>query len=218
MGKISFLITISILIIAKSSMAQVTGTFTDLRDKKVYNTVIIGTQTWMAENLKFDTNSSGDINGTDCWCDSIINEKGQTYGCLYTYDAATKYACPSGWKLPSDSEWKILIDYLGGEKNAGDKLKSTTAWGEDTMITNSSGFTALPGGSGEKDMLGRVTNPNYGLEGCWWTSTTDKNYNIYYIAMSLSDGTYGRSVYRAPCVGCIFSVRCIKDFKIPTKR
>jgi uncharacterized protein (TIGR02145 family) len=182
------LMAIAVLFIATSSVAQVTGTFTDSRDGKAYKTVTIGTQTWMAENLNFNTNFSGNINGTDSWCNTI-DDMCVTYGRLYTYEAAKKYACPSGWHLPSDADWKTLIDFLGGEKIAGNKLKSTTAWKiseKDTAITNSSGFTALPGGWGQEGMLNskKVTFSFPGTEGCWWSSTPDPNSNIYYRCMS----------------------------------
>lgn len=205
----SLIMIVAILIIAMNSIAQTFGTFTDSRGSGIiYKTVKIGIQTWMAENLKFNTNYLGDINGTDCWCNTIADE-GVTYGCLYTYYAAKNYACPRGWKLPSETDWNILIDYLGGEEIAGDKLKDK-AWA-DTVSANSSGFTALPGGSGQKDVLNSVINVSFGSEGYWWTSTPDKNFNIYYIGMSTSDGSYGRSIYKGRCTGGIFSVRCIKE-------
>lgn len=102
--------TIAILTIAIHSVAQEMGKLTDSRDGHTYKTVVIGKQVWMAENLNFNTANS--------WCN-----KCETYGRLYTYDAALK-ACPSGWHLPTDSEWATLTNYTGGENLCKFQLKS----------------------------------------------------------------------------------------------
>ncbi|MEI6696059.1 MAG: fibrobacter succinogenes major paralogous domain-containing protein [Bacteroidota bacterium] len=156
------LITVAIIIIAMSSVAQQTGTFTDSRDGKTYKTVKIGTQTWMAENLSYKAMS-------ECWAydNKLINVA--KYGYLYSWKSA-KGACPSGWHLPSDAEWTALITYLGGEFLAGKKLKSTSGWDNEEdgngNGTNTSRFSALPGG-------GRVSEGKFvevGNDGGWWSS------------------------------------------------
>jgi uncharacterized protein (TIGR02145 family) len=152
------LITVAI-IIAMSSVAQQTGTFTDSRDGKTYKKVKIGTQTWMAENLSYKATS-------ECWAYGKNQGNVTKYGYLYSWESA-KGACPTGWHLPSDSEWTELITYLGGEYLAGKKLKSTSGWDDDGNGTNTSRFSALPGG-------GRVSDGKFvevGNDGAWWSFT-----------------------------------------------
>lgn len=137
----SFLTTIVILAISFCLVAQPTGTFTDPRDGKVYKTVKIGTQTWMAENLDFKAESG-------CWAYNNDQNNVKTYGYLYNWKTAKK-VCPSGWHLPSKDEWSALLTYFGGEESAGDKLKEagTVHWQKPvSAATNESGFTAIPGG------------------------------------------------------------------------
>ncbi len=181
---------IAILIIAMSSKAQVKKTvtakqidktsqvdltvgpvtFTDARDGKIYKTVKIGTQTWMAENLAFKP-------GTGCrvYNDDVSNVA--TYGYLYNWGTA-KTICPSGWHLPSEAEWRMLTTYLGGDTVAGGKLKETgtTHWKSPNIgATNTSGFRALPGGIYRND---NGTYANIGVYGQWW-STTETNIRLY---------------------------------------
>jgi uncharacterized protein (TIGR02145 family) len=100
----SLLITFAILIIALNSLAQLSGTITDSRDNKVYKTIKIGTQTWMAENLAYQASDGG-------WM--YKDQSNLAYGYLYTWETA-KNSCPLGWHLPSKAEWEILATYLGG--------------------------------------------------------------------------------------------------------
>ncbi len=159
----------------KSPSTQGAGTFADPRDGKIYKTVKIGTQTWMAENLAFKA-----VNG----CLAYDTKEGNvtTYGYLYNWETA-KNACPSGWHLPSDDEWLALASYFGDKElaisraksNAGyssynitNKLKSPILWEpSDTASTNETSFTALPGGHHS------VKNgfENIGYYGEWWSST-----------------------------------------------
>ena len=92
------------LLLSGFLFAQKDSSFVDSRDGKVYKTVKIGTQTWMAQNLNYTMVNSS------CYNDSNVNCK--TYGRLYTW-AAAKTACPKGWHLPSDTEWSILETYSG---------------------------------------------------------------------------------------------------------
>ena len=106
-------------------------TFTDPRDGKKYKSAKIGKQTWMAQNL--------DYHGEDgylglCYGDEPKKkikkpENCKKYGRLYDWNEAKK-ACPKGWHLPSDKEWQTLVDFAGGEKVAGKKLKSKSGWSE----------------------------------------------------------------------------------------
>lgn len=124
--KIYFLAMV-ILTFATGLFSQESGSFTDSRDGKIYKTVKIGTQTWMAENLAFKI----DIG---CWAYDNDQNNVSTYGYLYTWSTA-KNVCPSGWHLPSVNEWDKLFSSMGGTGVAGGKLKE-----------KASGFTALLGG------------------------------------------------------------------------
>ena len=173
------------------------GTFTDSRDGKVYKTVKIGTQTWMAENLAYKTSGG-------CWANNNDKKNIVKYGYLYTWETA-KNACPSGWHLPSDVEWTTLINYLGGIDVAGGKLKATSGWGEKGNGSDESGFSALPGGSYNSEE-GFAIN----LNAIWWTSTEkDANYAwpryLNENDKRINKGAFGESKQDG------LSVRCIKD-------
>ena len=135
---------------------------TDTRDGKTYNTVLIDTQCWFAQNLNIGTKVLGSANQTnnsiiEKYCYNDDENYCNTYGGLYQWDEAMQYSttpgvkgiCPTGWHLPTDVEWTTLTTFLGGEDVAGGKLKEagTTHWNSpNTGAINSSGFTALPGG------------------------------------------------------------------------
>jgi len=110
------------------------GSFTDYRDGKTYKTVRIGNQTWMAENLNF--------NNLNSWCNQC-----ETYGRLYNYEAALT-SCPSGWHLPSDDEWSILMSNCGGENVAGGKRQIKGGMGEWDWIETFEYILQLPINSG----------------------------------------------------------------------
>jgi uncharacterized protein (TIGR02145 family) len=164
-----------------------TGTVSDV-ENNVYNTVTIGSQVWMAENLKTTKYNDGTsiplvTDGvawsaltTDayCWYNNDKATYKDTYGALYNWYAVNpatnggKNVCPTGWRVPSDAQWTIMTDFLGGEMGSGGKLKEagTVHWqSPNTGATNETGFTALPGGSRGGDFLGIFTS------GGGWTST-----------------------------------------------
>ena len=140
-----------------------TGTMTD-QDGQVYQTVLIGNQWWMAENLKVKHYRNGDVipkaTGSDEWEDLTVgyycaydnNESNaDIYGYLYNWYAVNdaRNLAPEGWHIPTEEEWQTLIDNLGGVGIAGGKMKETgTAhWASpNDFATNESRFTALPGG------------------------------------------------------------------------
>jgi uncharacterized protein (TIGR02145 family) len=154
-----------------------------------YKTVYIGTQQWMAENLKVTKYSDGSTipnitddtqwqnNTTGAWAyynnDAANNPK---YGKLYNWYAVSKTTngnknvCPTGWHVPTDAEWTVLTDYLGGASVAGGKMKEvgSTNWlYPNTEATNISLFTGLPGGY-------RGYGGSYngiGYYGDWWSSS-----------------------------------------------
>lgn len=184
------------------------GTFTDLRDGHVYKMVTIGTQTWMAENLAYLPVSASAVtvgsedSGNDGKSFYYINDNSK-YGVLYNWHAALT-AAPAGWHLPTDAEWTTLINYLGNESDAGRKMKSTTGWiSPNTGATNSSYFTALPGGA-------RIDNSfnGVGIDGVWWSSTEyDTNSAL---ARTLRKNYIPiDKIYSNKYFG--FSVRCIRN-------
>jgi uncharacterized protein (TIGR02145 family) len=199
------------------------GTMTD-QDGNVYKTIIIGTQTWMAENLRTTKYRNGDAiaNVTDntqwlglttgayCWFNNSDVDKA-TYGALYNWFAASddRNIAPYGWHIPSNDEWLTLINYLGGENIAGSKMKETgsTHWtGPNEGATNQSGFTAL--GVGERDGIDRAFQ--YRFVCCrFWSSTKYDASNAWFNAV-FNYATYcNHSNYLEKPFG--ISVRCIKD-------
>jgi uncharacterized protein (TIGR02145 family) len=200
-------------------------TITDI-DGNVYHSVTIGTQTWMVENLKVTRYRNGDqvpnITDNNAWtklttgatCDYLnMPSNSKMYGKLFNWYAVndSRKIAPAGWHVPTDAEWTILTDYLGGEKVAGGKLKETgtTHWtNPNTDATNESGFSALPGGN-RYDYNYNGTFSLVGVDGIWWSSTESSTYyawgrymyfNYSYVVRDSSNKQGG------------FSVRCVRDF------
>lgn len=198
-------------------------TVTDI-DGNVYKTVTIGTQTWMAENLKTTRYRNGDpisnlidnyqwgntSTGAYCWYENNAANKG-IYGALYNYFAAndSRKLAPAGWHIPTKEEWATLINYLGGESVAGGKMKETgtSYWiSPNSDASNLSGFNALPGGYRQRgtgiflyignNCYFRTSTEGSGYESSWHIMLTNQNANI---ATTYAEKTFG------------FSVRCIKD-------
>ena len=196
------------------------GSITDI-DGNTYKTVTIGTQTWMAENLKVTKYNDGiaipNVTDDTAWselttgalCDyDNTPSNSETYGKLYNWHAVnTEKLCPTGWHVPSDAEWTVLTDYLGGESVAGGKLKETgtTHWASpNTGATNETGFTALPGGS-------RSSNGTFydiGSNGLWWSATVYGASNAWYLYVSSNNSTVRINNISK---GYGFSVRCVRE-------
>lgn len=197
----SLLMIIAALIITMSSVAQTTGILTDSRDRQTYLTISINnplkgtTVIWMVQNLNYKV--------SDSWAYNNDESNRKNLGLLYTWHAA-KQACPSGWHLPSDADWDVLINTFGGKDKAGEALKSTKVWKGNGNGTNRSGFTALPGGS----RLGDGTFGNIG-DYCHWWSSTEGGAGRAWARTILYDGSnvYRDDVYETSG----FSVRCIRD-------
>lgn len=204
-----------------SAMAFTTNPVVTDVDGNVYNTVIIGTQLWMVENLKVTHFRNGDAipNVTDAttwsnlttgaYCDyANTPANSNDYGKIYNFYAVSdsRNICPTGWHVPSDAEWSVLTNYYSGESIAGASLKETgySHWQTPNIgATNVSGFTALPGGY--CDYSGNFQN--IGTDGYWWTSTENGDYDwdrsIDYNSIGVTRGSdYSK-------LG--FSVRCLKD-------
>ncbi len=172
--------------------------FTDSRDGPVYKMVTIGKQTWMAENLAYKANSG-------CWAYDNKEENVAKYGYLYDWETA-KNSCPNGWHLPSDEEWTILTDFLGGISVAGGELKSNTDWSSpNTGATNSKGFAALPGGyrNYSNGAFGSMTYYGY-----WWSSTANDASYAWYRYLDYNNANANR-LNNGMRNG--FSVRCVRD-------
>ena len=137
------------------------GKYIDARDKKEYNTVQINQQTWLAENLKYETKNSFcyDNNPAEC----------EKYGRLYKWEDAEK-ACPAGWHLPSKYEI-IRLRWAVGEDD-GDKLKSKSGWNNNNNGWDDFGFNVLPVGSADFSETNVRFDPN-GDATAFWTSTID---------------------------------------------
>ena len=208
-------------------------TFSDSRDGKIYATVQIGTQCWMAQNLNVGTRINGSVTQTnnspipiiEKYCYNNNEANCNVYGGLYQWDEMMQYStnpgiqgiCPPYWHLPTDAEWCTLAIFLDASvncsiegnlgTNAGGKIKEagTTHWNSpNTGATNSSGFTALPGGfcpSG--DFFSYL-----GSEGHFWTSTVYSASNAWYRLLAADKATINRS---KPLRGYGLSVRCIMD-------
>lgn len=165
--------------------------FVDQRDGQVYNIVQIGSQCWFAENLNYKIDSS--------WCYSDITSNCTSWGRLYKWNKALS-ACPNGWHLPTYGEWDELIDYLGGAKEAEDKLKSTS--GNWTGVpTNTSGFSALRTGYRYKD-----GSYSPGGSADWWSTTefdSDAAWSQILDETNLRKGAQNKNA--------ALSCRCIKD-------
>ena len=193
------------------------STITDI-DGNVYHTVTIGTQVWMAENLKVAHYRNGDTipNVTDqttwegrtagAYC--LYNATSRIpYGALYNFYAVSdsRNLAPQGWHVPSDAEWAIMKNVLGGYEIAGGKLKETgyAHWqNPNTGATNETGFTALPGGFRTNSFTQMTTN------GYWWSLTAESSDWAYYVYLDYSNSQFDRSQYP---MFYGFSVRCLRD-------
>jgi len=193
-------------------------------DDNHYTVVKIGTQTWMAENLKTtkyndSTNIPMEADYTAwanlttpayCWLNNIIINK-NIYGALYNwYTVETGNLCPAGWHVSTDDEWITLRNYLGGESIAGGKLKETGSshWkSPNSGATNESGFTALPGAC-RLDENGNFWGGN-GETAFWWSSTQVSSNLAWYWNVWWGDV----DIYRSTVVGkkSGMSVRCVRD-------
>jgi uncharacterized protein (TIGR02145 family) len=192
-------------------------------DGNTYQVVKIGNQWWMAENLKVTRYRNGD-QIIHVWDDNqwiISNYYGaycnynndpalaQIYGRLYNWYAVNdvRNLAPTGWHIPTDTDWQILVDFLGGDSIAGGKMKDTTLWVSPNMgATNSSGFSALPGGY--RSSYPGSFNNSLGYNAYFWSATQYSgdiawrrliNYSGARIHRGGSDKLMGQSI------------RCVKD-------
>jgi uncharacterized protein (TIGR02145 family) len=202
------------------------GTMTD-QEGNVYKTIVIGSQEWMAENLNTSIYRNGDAIPTNlddavwqtttsgAW--AYYNNDASyacPYGKLYNWYTCVdaRQLCPTGWHVPTDAEWTVLTDYLGGEGVAGGKMKTTGTieaatglwYSPNAEATNSSGFSGAPGGF--RDYLG--VYDGIGNFGYWWISSegdADYAWNRFlgYFYGYADRGNFNKHFG--------FSVRCLRD-------
>ena len=204
------------------------GTLTDERDGKTYKTVVIGTQTWMAENLNYsDSTNYPSMKGKN-WCYENKLDNCSKYGRLYTWSVAmdsvgtfstngkgcgfgvfctttktfpVRGICPSGWHLPKKAEFETLFTTVGGESTAGKMLKATNGWDSNGNGTDAFGFSALPAG-------GRYANfSNAGKYAHFW-SVTENTFGAYDLILEYNSESASLYDHHK---GSAVSVRCLRD-------
>lgn len=183
-----------------------TSTMTDSRDGKTYKTVTIGSQTWMAENLAYETLYSFEY-------DWPIDD--MKMGLFYDWDYAVygglnkRDICPNGWHLPSKSEWSQLIDYVGGREYAFN-LKSKNYWDYESGVTRGVdryGFSAVPAGYREDGQ--NYIQQGYSLA-AFWTSDGYDGGETYAYACMMSSGS-DKITMPTELIYSYLNVRCVKD-------
>ncbi|MFZ4591403.1 MAG: FISUMP domain-containing protein [Ignavibacteria bacterium] len=192
-------------------------------EKNIYNSVKIGKQEWMSENLNVEHYRNGDIIpqvqdkykwtnlSTGAWCYyNNDTENNKTFGKLYNWNAVNdpRGLAPEGWHIPSDDEWTELVNFLGGIEKAGNKLKAI-AFRERVYkgATNESGFSALL--VGYRLDYGDFFSVGNNCE--FWTTSEEDNNNARFIALNSIDAYVGRSTsYKDNGL----SVRCVKGEKV----
>jgi len=179
------------------------GTFTDIRDGREYKTIIIGNQTWMAENISYATPTG------QWWFYNNEESSDALYGKLYDGTAAL-VVCPDNWHLPTREDFESLMTCIGSDTLAGGRLKeaTTTHWNTpNSGADNSSGYTALPAGCWNPYLSGFI---NKGIAGYFWCSTYAAFENLYYLNVWNNNSITGLG-YSPITFGN--SVRCIMDVK-----
>ena len=210
------------------------NTVTDI-DGNVYKTVTIGTQTWMAENLKVthyrDGSAISNVTNNSTWCAlstgaycyyNNLESNGTTYGCIYNWYAVADVhnIAPLGWHVPTEAEWTILENYasvhFGSSISQAKALATTTVWtscsttgtiGSNALINNSTGFSAIPSGSRSVTLGGTFFNA--GNDCYWWTVDELNTSNAWQRCMNYS---YSYVLRGNQTKSHGFYVRCIRDY------
>jgi uncharacterized protein (TIGR02145 family) len=206
---------------SKSGNSEKSESIEDI-DGNTYATIDIFNQVWLNSNLNVSRYRNGDPIPqvtdptlwanltTGAWC-YYNNDpaNGSIYGKLYNWYAVndSRGLAPIGWHVPTDNEWTVLTTFLGGSFIAGGKMKAVTLWNSpNTAATNSSGFTALPGGS----FYSGFSFP-FGVIGGWWSSSEEEDLPLvaawnrqlrYNEGVAVKSGSY-------KTLG--ISVRCMKN-------
>ena len=184
------------------------GTMTDARDGQTYKTVKVGEQWWMARNLNYADSVKTPVLTNQIWCFKRQRENCDEIGLHYTWRAA-KEACPDGWHLPSNEEWKKLIDTVGGEAVAGKILRSQAGWGAGDANGENGidavGFSILPAGY----RIYRAFVFSTMLNGFWSSSEYDVD-NAGFMGLNYFDDSAKILDMQIEKVNG-YPVRCIKD-------
>ena len=198
------------------------GEMTDTRDSQTYKTVVIGTQTWMAENLNYADSAAMPNLAGNSWCYENSADSCAKYGRLYTWTAAMNIdnsylstiasavvstpqqgACPSDWHMPTDGDWTTLMDSVGGSRFAAEKLKSDNGWFAG-KATDAYGFSALAAGyrydEGGFNDAGKS-------EIFWSAKEYNANSVAYWGMISVDVSMLSNGITK----GYALSVRCVKD-------
>jgi uncharacterized protein (TIGR02145 family) len=177
-------------------------------------TEIIGSQVWARTNLNVSVYRNGDLIPqvqnedtwnkltTGAWCYyNNDSSNGTKYGKLYNWYAVNdpRGLAPKGYHIPSEKEWSIINDYLGGIWYVGPKMKSTSGWAENGNGTNSSGFSGLPGG---------FRSYSIGESGHWWSSSEEDATNAFFYILGHDFDNLAQS--SCSKTGGL-SVRCLRD-------
>ncbi|HCS20487.1 MAG TPA: hypothetical protein DIW47_07990 [Bacteroidetes bacterium] len=200
------------------------GTLVDI-DNNRYATIQIGTQNWMAENLKTSRYSNGDslpyilenwkwyLLDSGAWCYySHDSSKNALFGKMYNWYAATdpRNICPKGWHVPTGHDWLILATNLGGRDIAGSKMKSTLKghwYGGNAGATNESGFSALPGGK-------RGIDASFSLltyRSIFWATDENSDHMDRASSMELAWNGYGSYEDNGEYKYYGLCIRCVED-------
>ena len=204
----------------KSNHEQIAtcGTVTDI-DGNIYTSITIGEQCWTNSNLNVSRYRNGDPipeitdptqwrnARTGAWCYYDGNAaNGAVYGKLYNWYAVNdpRGLAPAGYHIPTDAEWSTLVNFLGGEQYAPEKIKANLLWQDNSVESNSSGFAGIPGGYIYDSGFERI-----GFDGCWWTTTDYGSTAIYW---SLTEYSWGMVLRPFGCYQHAgISVRCVMN-------
>jgi uncharacterized protein (TIGR02145 family) len=198
----------------------VRSSFTDTRDGRVYKTVEIGNQVWMAENLAYDIQAY-DAHGSPGTKRYDNADDAKKYGILYKWELARDYQLwPEGWHLPTDDDWKELFRTVGGDISwdliAGKQLKAQDGWqdgrnGESVNGTDAYCFSALPGGTYHTNFVRFEDDfSSVGDGGYWWSATGNRHGKVsYWKIISGCDSVI--RLYEYGCENLYMSVRCVKN-------
>ncbi len=181
------------------------GEFTDKRDDKVYKTIEIGNQTWLAQNLNYNK---------ERWCYNGDSALCDLFGGLYSWSAA-KEACPENWHLPTKAEFETLIKYISGDEGyaaAVKKLKAISGWTKNNNGTDDYGFSAIGAGYRSPDNKETATVAATLVTDFW--SITEKNEDDAYL-LTLDNNPDIQSILIAQTKQFGFSVRCVSGDNIP---
>jgi uncharacterized protein (TIGR02145 family) len=201
---------------------QQSATVTDI-EGNVYNTLKIGRQTWMKENLRTTKFNDGTpiqliddgpswaktVKPAYCWYNNEPESYKELYGALYNgFAASDDKLCPARWHVPSDAEWNILSGLLGGDNAAGARLKEA---GFDYWVSpnlgadNSTGFSALPGGLRYYDGVFH----DFGFSSYFWTSEESSPGRLWF---RYADYEYTDLFRFNNSANIGFSIRCVRDY------